>query len=140
MRIGVAHVGGQNLTTVRRLPGEGDTVDSERNAAPDGGMREAELTVDLRHLRGVAERIGKVADAHRSPMGVGRCDPALEVANQRFATNQELVRQRIPSPDLDLAPAYRRLQSRLRLRTDLEIIVDHDRLSVHQESEIQNGL
>ena len=69
-------------------------------------------------------------------MRVGGCDPTLEVANQGLATDQELVGEGVPRPDLDLAPAYRRLQSGLRLRTDLKIIVDYDCLPVHQETEI----
>ena len=136
MRIGIAHIGSQDPATIRRFPGEGHAVDGEGNAAPDGGVSKAELAVDLRHLCRVAEGIGKVADAHRSAMRVGGCDPTLEVANQGLATDQELVGEGVPRPDLDLAPAYRRLQSGLRLRTDLKIIVDYDCLPVHQETEI----
>ena len=57
LRVGIAHVGGENLAAVRRFPVEGDAVDRQRHPSPDGGVAEAELVVDLRHLGGVAERV-----------------------------------------------------------------------------------
>ena len=57
LRVGIAHVGGENPAAVRCFPVEGDTVDCERYATPDGGMLKAQLAVDLRHLGGVAKRV-----------------------------------------------------------------------------------
>ena len=55
MRIRIAHIGGEDLATIRRLPGEGDAVDGEGHAAPDGGVCKTELAVDLGHLRRMTE-------------------------------------------------------------------------------------
>ena len=137
MRIRVAHVGGEDPAAVGGLPLERDAIDLERDAAPDGGVAEAELSVDLRHLRRVAEGIRKVAGSHRSAVSVGQRDPTLEVANQRLPADQELVRQRVPGTDLDLTSTNRVVEPILCLGSDRAVIVDHDRLTVHQETKLR---
>src|SRR5207245_6551219 len=102
MRIRVAHVGGEDPAAVGGLPLERDAIDLERDAAPDGGVAEAELSVDLRHLRRVAEGIRKVADSHRSAVSVGQRDPTLEVANQHLPAVKDLVRQRVLGTEVTL--------------------------------------
>ena len=74
VRVGVAHVGGENLTAVRCLPDEGDPIDGQRHAAPDGSVAKSELAVELGHLGGVAERVGKIANPHGSAVGISRSD------------------------------------------------------------------
>ena len=136
LRVGIAHVGGEDAAAIRCFPGERHAIDLERDAAPDGGMPKAELVVKLRHLGRVAKRVGKVTDPHRAAVRLSRGDSALQVAHQRLPADQEFIRQRVPGPDLDLPATNGRLEPNLRLRPDLEIIIDHDRLAVHQESEI----
>ena len=77
VRVGVAHVGGENLTTVRCLPDEGDPIDGQWHAAPDGSVAKSELAVELRHLGRVAEGVGKIANPHRSAVGISRSDASL---------------------------------------------------------------
>ena len=137
VRVRVAHVSGQDLAAIGRLPDEGNSVDRQRHAPPDGGMLETELAVDLRHLCRVTERIGKVADPHRSAMHVSQCDPTLQVTNEGLAADQELIGQGVPGADLDLPAADRTLESRSRLGSDLQVIIDDDRLAVHQETKVR---
>ncbi len=67
-------------------------------------------------------------------------DPALQVADQRLAADEEFVGKRVPRSDLDLPAANRPLEPGFRLRADLEIVIDDDCLAVHQETEIGVGL
>ena len=61
-------------------------------AAPQHGAVDAELRQHLRHLRHMAKGVGQVAHALRSREG-GRIGMAeFQVAQQRFAADQELVR------------------------------------------------
>src|ERR1700737_655570 len=103
MRVGIPHVGGQDAAAIWCLPGESDATDLERNAAPDGGILKPELLIELRHLRRVAEGIGKISDSHRAAVRLGRGNPALQVTEQRLAADQEFIRECVPRSDLDLA-------------------------------------
>src|SRR5438270_13771115 len=102
MRIRVAHVGGEDPAAVGGLPLERDAIDLERDAAPDGGVAEAELSVDLRHLRRVAEGIRKVADSHRSAVSVGQRDATMQVASQRRPAADELDPLPVDGTNLEL--------------------------------------
>ena len=73
-------------------------------------------------------------------MEVRRREPALQVTDQRLTADEELVGERVPGPDLDLSAAHGALEPSSRFGPDLQVIVDHDRLSVHQESEVGIGL
>ena len=76
------------------------------------------------------ELIGKIADVERTAEAPRDRHPDFEIANERLAAHQEAVGEHVPWPDLDFARANQIAQPRLSARTHLEVVVDHDRLSV----------
>jgi hypothetical protein len=59
--------------------------------------------------------------------------PAEQVAHERLAADEKLVRHDVPRSDQDASCFNRLAQPRFLLRPDLEVILEHDRLSVEME-------
>lgn len=85
---------------------------------------------NLRHLRDMPELIGQIADVERPAEAARDRHSDFEIANQRLAAHQEAVGEHVPRPDLDFAGANQIAQPRLGARAHLEVVVEHDRLSV----------
>ena len=58
---------------------------------------------------------------------------AQQVADQRLAADEKFVRHHVPGADQDPAVFNCLAQPRLLLGTDLEIVLEHDRLAVEVE-------
>ena len=58
---------------------------------------------------------------------------AQQVADERLAADQKLVRHHVPRADQDAAVLDRLPQPRLLLGPDLEVVLEHDRLAVEME-------
>src|SRR5206468_6421416 len=103
--------------------------------APDDRRLDPLAAEDLRHLRDVAEHVRQVADAHR-PAQLGRTrETRLEIARNRLAIDEELVHERLPRPDREPAGRHERADPLLRLRPDLEVVVDRRELAVEREAQ-----
>ena len=66
----------------------------------------------------------------------GGARAVLQVAHQRFGTDQELVGQYGPGADQQASFPHQLLDARSALGTDLEVVVDHTRLAVQREVEV----
>ena len=135
LRVRRSHVGRQHPATVRAFPDESEPVDGRGDSTPDHGMTETELPVYLGHLGRMAKRVRQVSGPHGTAMSVRHGDAPLQVADQGLTGDKELVGQRVPGPNRDRAAGHRPVQPILRTRPDGQIVLDHDRLAVHQESE-----
>ena len=121
----------QDARTVGRLPPVLGVAAAE--AAPQNRVVEADLPPDLRHLADVAEEIRHVADRHRRTKRARHAMAAQQIAHQRFAADEKLVRHHVPRPDQDAARRDRRAKARFLLWPDLEVVLEHDRLAVEVE-------
>ena len=90
---------------------------------------------DLRHLRAVAEHVRQVADSHRAAQLRCARQPRFEVSDRRLAVDEELVHERLPRSDREAAGAHERTDPLLRLRPDLEVVVDGRELAVEREAQ-----
>jgi hypothetical protein len=59
--------------------------------------------------------------------------PADEIADDRLAADEKFVGHDVPRPDQDAAGGDRVAKPRLLLGANLEVILEHDRLSVEME-------
>jgi len=73
-------------------------------------------------------------------MGLGQGNPTGQVADQRLAADQELVRQRVPGTDLDLAGFDGAVHALAVFGADGQVVVDDDCLAIQQKPELGVGL
>ena len=113
---------------------DADVVDLVAHAAREEEGGDAEAGQDLRQLRRVAEAVGKVAGAARFDPEAP-ADPAAEqeVADERLAADEDLVGQDVRGADLEAPGLQQRSQAILVLRPHLDVVLEHDGLSVERE-------
>ena len=131
--VAVHQVHGEDARPVGRLPPEERLVDPGRDAAPEHRALAAEAGEQLGKLTDVAELVGHVADPHHRPERAGVREPAAQVADQGLARHQPLVGQHEPGPDQQAAVAHQLRDALARARTHLEVVREHDRLTVERE-------
>ena len=84
----------------------------------------------------MTEHVGQITDLHRAAeLGAAR-DPELQVAHHRLARHHELVHQDHPRPDGQTTGGREALERGTRVRSNLEIVVDDDRLTVEHEARV----
>ena len=88
---------------------------------------------DLRHLRDVAEHVGQVADLHGPTERRAPQQPALEVADDRLARDEELVHEDVPRAHRQPPRRRQGADPVFVLGPDLEVVVDHRHLPVEEE-------
>ena len=81
----------------------------------------------------MAEQVRQIADRHRRAERARAAVAAVQIADQRFAADEKLVGHHVPGTDQDPAGLNGRAQPRLLLGTDLEVVLEHDRLSIEME-------
>ena len=102
--------------------------------APRNGNVEPETTRDQRQCRGVTERVGGVEDGRRLGAECSQGSTTGEqVSHERFAARNQLVGKDVPGPGFDRAVLQRRREIARALGTNLEVVVEHHRLSVQQK-------
>src|SRR5664280_2254956 len=110
------------------------TVDSFRNAPPDNRSLDAGLAQDLGHLGDVPEHIGQVANDHSAAQLPGALPAEAQVADDRLPGDQKLVQQHLPWSNCQAATRHQAPDSRLSLRTDVQVVVDRRELAVEGET------
>src|SRR5438477_10270024 len=81
----------------------------------------------------MAERVGDVRDARGPPELARAPEPLLKIADDRFAGDEEEVRQDMPRPDEEPVGSDERFDSREIGGPFLEIVLDRDGLSIERE-------
>ena len=113
---------------------DADVVDLVAHAAREEERADAESRQDLRQLRRVAEAVGEVAGAARlDPEAPADAAAEQEVADERLASHEDLVRQDVRRAGLEPAGVEQRLQPSRVLRPHLDVVLEHDRLPVERE-------
>jgi hypothetical protein len=88
----------------------------------------------------VPEHVGQITDAHRTAELLRAAHPRFEIAQRRLAVDEELIHQRLPRAECEPAGLDERANPLLRLRTDLEVVVQRRELTVQGEAEGLVGL
>src|SRR5712691_300170 len=126
----------RDLTAVRRAPAKHtpDTLELVAQPAREEKAVDPEAAEHLRQLRRMTEAVGQVARA-RGLRTEAPADGAAEeqIANERLAAHEELVREDVARADDEPAGRQQRAQSRFLLRPQLEVVLQHDRLAVERE-------
>src|SRR5437899_6390610 len=82
----------------------------------------------------MSEAVGEVAGAARLDAETAAHPPSQqEIANERLAADEDLVRQHVRRPDLEASCIEQPSQPCLVLRPHLEVVLEHDRLPVERE-------
>ena len=131
--VAVHQVHGEDPRPVGRLPPEERFIDPGRDAAPEHRALAAEAGEQLGKLTDVAELVGHVADPHHRPERAGIGEPAAQIADQGLARHQPLVGQDEPGPHQQPAVAHQLRDALASARTHLEVIREHDGLTVERE-------
>ncbi len=137
------HPVGEDLGAVRRHPAkilaEGFRLVAE--AAPEEGGVDVEPAQDLGELGDVAEGVRDVALVQASAEVASHGAANQEVADQRFGTDQELVGQHVPGPDLEPPGPDMGDDCVTAIGADLQVVLQDDRLAVqHEAAEVGVGL
>jgi hypothetical protein len=133
----------QHLGAVGRPPTEAapDSLALVAQAAREDERLEPEAAQHLRELGGVAEAVGEVPDVGRRGAVPRAHGPAVEqVAHERLAAHQELVRQHVARARLHAAAREQGAQALLHVGPDLEVVLEQDGLAVEREAELGTGL
>ena len=124
---------GPDPRSVGRLPPEGGAVHRRGNAPPHHRVGEAGLPQDLRHLGDMAEHVGEVADGHGAAEAGGPFEAELEVPDDRFGRDQELVHQDVPRAHGQPAGGGQPDDQGAGFGPHLQVVVDDRHLAVEQE-------
>ena len=82
----------------------------------------------------MAEAVGRVAGACRLPAETAANAPAEQkVANEALATDQQLVSEHVPGPDLEPDRDEQCAQAGLVVGSHVDVVLEHDRLPVERE-------
>ena len=81
----------------------------------------------------MAERVGDVRHARGTPELARAPEPLLKIADDRFAGDEEEVREDVPRPDEEPVGPDERFDSREVSGAFLEIVLDRDGLSIEGE-------
>ena len=112
VEVAVGQIAGEDARAVGRLPVEHGLGDVRADAAPQHRRVEAEAREDLRQLADVAELIRHVAEPLRAAERVAAREAEPQVAHQRLARHQPLVRQHGPRADRQSPGAHQLLDPR----------------------------
>jgi hypothetical protein len=126
----------QHLAAVGRPPAkhDPDLVELIAHAAREDEAPDPESGQDLRKLERMPEAVGQVPDRRRCRAEALAYVPAdQEVAHQRLGPDQQLVGKDVARPDLDPPRLEQRPQPALVVGTDIEVVLEHDRLAVERE-------
>ena len=111
-----------------------DVVDLVAHPPREQERVEAEAREQLRQLRGMPEAVRLVAGARRlDPEAAADAAPEQEIAHERLAADEDLVRQHVPRACLQPAGGEKRAQAALVVGTDVRIVLEHHRLAVERE-------
>src|SRR5205823_14136875 len=95
---------------------------------------DAEPGEQLRQLRRMPEAVGHVSGRRRrGTMPPAHLAAEQQVAHERLADDEEFVRQHVARSYRKPARGEQGAQPRLVLRPQLQIVLEHDRLSVERE-------
>src|SRR5579885_2774754 len=123
----------QDFRTIRCGPVKLALLCLIADATPENGVIDAEAAQNLRHLRDMPERIRQITNAH-GLTEVGSAPQAeLQVAHQRLAAHQKLVRLQIPGANQHATRPDVLPQPFLLLRLYLKIIIENDGLPIEHE-------
>ncbi len=81
----------------------------------------------------MSKGVRHVSDAHRSAERRCHANSQSEVAHERFAADQEHIRHHVPGPDQESAFADASPYFFLALRPHLQVVLEHDCLTVEME-------
>ena len=127
---------GERARAIGRRPPEGraERPSLVAESTPEDDVVDAESGHDLRQLSDVSEGVGLVSDAHPAAE-VGRHAKAeLQVANEGFRADEELVGEDIPRAHQDSPRADEPLEALPLFRPDLEIVLDDHHLTVEHKA------
>ncbi len=124
---------GPDPRPVGRLPDERRGVDGRRDPSPHHCMVQPGQRKNLWHLGDVSEHVGEVAHIHHPSEGGAPSDAGLQVADDGFARDEELVHQDVPRTQGEPSGGCQRVQALLVLGADLEIVVDDRQLAIEEE-------
>src|SRR5256714_5409313 len=113
---------------------DAEVVDLVAHPAREEKGAEAEAGENLGQLGRVAETVGEVAGAAGLDAEAA-ADAAAEqeIADERLPADEDLVGQDVRRPDLEAPGLEQRLQASLVLRPHLDVVLEHDRLTVERE-------
>ncbi len=129
--IAVTQIGQQHPRAIGALPPEFGWLVIQ--STPQAGRFDAEAAQDLRNLPGMAERIGDVADHHFRTELAGGPVALQQVADVRFGSDQEHIRQDVPGTDQDAAFLDVLAQDGFLLRAHGQVIIQNDGLAIQHE-------
>src|SRR5262249_38515132 len=118
---------------IERLPPEAVRGYILANSTPQDRGFEAEAGQYLRQLRDMAKLIGQITNLERWPEAPRGFEPDFKIANERFPAHQEAVGQHVPRSNLNLSRADQRSEPRGHRRTDFQVIVENDGLTVEMK-------
>ncbi len=81
----------------------------------------------------MTERVGRVEHIEPASQTSGVGGTGEQIADQRLTRWNELVRQHVPGPDLQSAGPHRRRRGFRLLRTNAEVVLDQDGLTVEEK-------
>ena len=100
---------------------------------PERAVLDVELGGQGRPRRRMTERVGRVEHVEPASQTSGVGGAGEQIADQRLARRDELVRQHVPGPDLQPARPHQRRSGFRLLRTCAEVVLDQDCLTVEQK-------
>ncbi len=120
---------------VGRFPGElgAQALALFSQPAPEKGAIDPEAAQDLRELGDVPEAVGHVANFADPAVAFADLVSELQVADQGFRADQELVRQDVPGSNLEPALPAEPLELRLALRADFQVVFEDRHLPIEHE-------
>src|SRR5438874_11723304 len=92
----------EHFAAVRPTPEELGGLERAIGTSPHRGVLQTESAQDRRHMGDLSKWIRDVGDVHRLAKQVGDAVTSQEVAHERLASRQELVRDDVPRSDEQL--------------------------------------
>ena len=103
-------------------------------AAPEHDERHPEASGDCRKHGRMTERVGRIEHQRRGCSELAeRRAPRQQISHERFAGGNQLVGEHVPRSRLERPVSQPRTELVATLGPHLEIVLEHDRLSVKQE-------
>src|SRR6266699_3122402 len=126
----IGEVNHQDTRAIRRSPVKLAFMGFRANAAPEDRAVNIKAAQNLWQLRNVAEAIGNIANTHGFAELGGSLQADLQITYQRLATNKKLVGLQVPRTNQHTPGTCIALQALLLLRPDLQVIVQHNGLTI----------
>src|SRR5260221_6347288 len=126
----IGEVNHQDTRAIWRSPVKLAFMGFRANAAPEDRAVNIKAAQNLWQLRNVAEAIGHIANTHGFAELGGSLQADLQITYKRFATNKKLVGLQVPRTDHHAPGVCIAFQALLLLRPDLQVIVQHNGLTI----------